>query len=1169
MRAAGITLVCLCIVGVVVWVRATGAPPTPLEPELVVQTGHTSTINAIAFSPDGGLLASGSHDSTIKLWDLKTGLQLRTLSGHSSVVTSVVFTMDGASLISGSLDGTIRLWNVATGEAIRVLRQEASITAVAIDRRGTRLASAAWDHTVTMWDPANGRQLRVLRGHEEGVNTVAFSPDGALLASGGDDNSIALWNPESGTQIRTWKLPASDFQFTDVDTNQPLDRPIRGRPAGLAGVVANAVNAVTFSPDGKTLASVSMSMRHGDLNGIDFVTKLWDVSTGRELRTLDTFAGGGIGTQYILSEMDHNALTGAVSFSPDGRTIVGRSADYTFKIWDASTGRTLHTFNPMSFGQNPETARKLREYYERISWSFNPHLPVFSPDGRVFAFILESNIFLWDIAASKPIRAFTPLARPIESIAFDPGGTMLLSASSAQATRLWDLTLRTSPQPLERPAFPPGAFAAAVDPTGDLLATATTDRSGEKASIDIWQRSTGTRLRTFSDRTAGNFTLAFMPDGKSLAVGRFGDAVSLLDIGTGAIIRKFATTSFLSNDVALTRDGRTLAHAQAGGQQQIVSSTTGKPPQIDELRDFASGDSSSAIELFDVASGRLTHRIVEKGRSFHGLAFSPDGRTLAAGSTTDYVSLWDVGNGTLIRKLAGAGIAYAVAFNPAGTMIAAGGGDGVVGLWDAATGSRLASLGGHVGAVTAIAFSPDGTRLASGSADGTIRLWDVAARTEIVALVPIDQTNYVTATPDNYYTVSKVGTKGVAFRLGRRAYPFEQFDLRLNRPDIVLRRLGASPTLAKAYEQAWLRRLARMHFKPETLEGDFQLPEIAIVTPNVPTSTTNRTLKFRVHASDRQYTLDRLNLLVNDVPVYGMAGIDVKARHVQVLDEDLELKLSDRDNKIQVSVLNAAGVESLKETFRVSYTGVTAPTRVFLVAVGVSHYRDDKQNLTYAHKDANDLIGFWTDQGKQGKPETVQTLPLIDADATKEKIVEAKSFLAKAGVDDVVILFIAGHGLLDAEGGYYFGTADIDFRHPSGRGLTYEAIEGVLDGIQARKKLLLIDTCHAGEVDKGEEFALAQALFANLQRSTGAEVIAAVSGADVARENSDWTNGAFTSALLKGLRGSADSNKDGTVTISELRNYVIKQVGVLTSGLQKPVTRVENLELDFPLVPLR
>jgi uncharacterized caspase-like protein len=195
-------------------------------------------------------------------------------------------------------------------------------------------------------------------------------------------------------------------------------------------------------------------------------------------------------------------------------------------------------------------------------------------------------------------------------------------------------------------------------------------------------------------------------------------------------------------------------------------------------------------------------------------------------------------------------------------------------------------------------------------------------------------------------------------------------------------------------------------------------------------------------------------------------------------------------------------------------------------------------------------------------------------------------------------MFIAGHGLLDEKLDYYIATADVDFNNPSARGVLYDDLEGLIDGIGARNKLMLIDACHSGEVDKFAtaatdnattntvaangvksrgfksrqsmspgSFELMQELFLDLRRGTGAAIISSASGKEFAFESDVWKNGVFTYSVLSAIKsGSADKDYDGNVSVSELRNYVIAEVQRLTNGQQTPTNRKENFENDFMVV---
>jgi len=424
-------------------------------------------------------------------------------------------------------------------------------------------------------------------------------------------------------------------------------------------------------------------------------------------------------------------------------------------------------------------------------------------------------------------------------------------------------------------------------------------------------------------------------------------------------------------------------------------------------------------------------------------------------------------------------------------------------------------------------------------------------------------------------------------------YPFEQFDLRLNRPDLVAKKIGlSSPELINAFEKAHKKRLKKMGFGMEEFDNDFNLPEIFIKNRSqFEITTPSSNISLKINAKDSKIPLNRVNVWVNDVPVYGRDGINAKEQ--KEINLTLNIQLSEGKNKIQVSALNAKGVESLKETLFIFSPKLDKKPNLFLLTIGVSDYLNDDYDLSFASKDANDIADLF--KLKEKSFENIYIKSILDTNAVKSNILEAKAFLEQGKVNDVVVIFAAGHGFLDGGLDYFFATTDIEIDNPAEKGLPYDELESLLEGLESRKKLLMLDACHSGEVDADEyslytaelsegvtarsisrsgnsmktiglnnSFRMMQELFADLRRGSGAVVIASAGGVEYAFESERFQNGLFTYVVINGsASGEADLNKNGEITVSELQEYVAKTVSKITSGKQNPTVRRENLEFDY------
>ncbi|MCA2618423.1 hypothetical protein, partial [Microcystis sp. M099S2] len=418
--------------------------------------GHDNSVLSVNFSPDGKTLVSGSDDKTIKLWNVETGKEIRTLYGHDNSVTSVNFSPDGKTLVSGSDDNTIKLWNVETGQEIRTLYgHDSYVSSVNFSPDGKTLVSGSYDKTIKLWDVETGQEIRTLYGHDNFVYSVNFSPDGKTLVSGSNDKTIKLWNVETGQEIRTFKGHDSyvysvnfspdgktlvsgsndkTIKLWNVETGQEI-RTLYGHDS--------YVWSVNFSPDGKTLVSGSN----------DKTIKLWNVETGQEIRTLK----------------GHDSSVYSVNFSPDGKTLVSGSYDKTIKLWDVETGQEIRTL----YG------------HDSYVWSVN-----FSPDGKTLVSGSDDKtIKLWNVETGQEIRTLKGHDSSVYSVNFSPDGKTLVSGSDDKTIKLWNV--ETGKEIRTFKGHDNSVLSVNFSPDGKTLVSGSDDKT-----IKLWNVETGQEIRT-------------------------------------------------------------------------------------------------------------------------------------------------------------------------------------------------------------------------------------------------------------------------------------------------------------------------------------------------------------------------------------------------------------------------------------------------------------------------------------------------------------------------------------------------------------------------------------------------------------------------------------------------------------------------------------------------
>jgi hypothetical protein len=471
----------------------------------------------------------------------------------------------------------------------------------------------------------------------------------------------------------------------------------------------------------------------------------------------------------------------------------------------------------------------------------------------------------------------------------------------------------------------------------------------------------------------------------------------------------------------------------------------------------------------------------------------------------------------------------------------------------------------------------------SGADDGTTRIWDAATGREIAQFIGFTDGEWVVITPDGYYNASPNGDQYINVRVGNAVYGIDQYRQTFYKPQIVEARLSGNPDPVRVAADASIQNAA-----------SFAPPVVVIRSPQGGSAFTAARTELSVSVADQHQPIKSVKVLVNGRQVgsddmkslTGSRGLTVVSAGINVTENenrvDFRFPLSLDPGTNRIEVIAANDYSEGRDTVEVNYRGGAGQQNIlpnlWILAIGINRYDDSAiPNLDYAVNDARGIIEvFKAQEGKvYGK---VNSLLIADGAAlspTRDNIIDNLGFLKRAGQRDVVLLFIAGHGMNDDGGNFFFLPSDAGFNADGSirqsRAIPNRDIRSILD--VPGHKLVFIDACHSEGTSGRKARAVENNRLVRELKDESTVIFTSSLGTELSQESREYAHGLFTYAIIEGIGGKADllpsQAPDGVVSMKELDTYVSQRVPELSGGAQHPTTDTPGGYVDFTVAEVR
>lgn len=616
-------------------------------------TGHTSIINSLLFSEDSQMLYSGSERKIIA-WQTKSGQLLREFIGHSGYIGGLALHPNRTMLASGSTDTSVRLWDLPTGKELQVFASEEHLAVspgLVWSSDGRTIISGSMDGTIKFWD-ANGKLQRSIVLPTSYVNDIALSPDDSLLVAASDRHELYLWRLQ--------------------DANTPVQILQGDAPFVSVAFSHNGLYIVGGARDGKIWVWRSDNGHLVRNMGSATDYPVWYVCFSRNDQSIFVASDNGEIAVWQLANgqsaplLQHPGNLKAAVISADRRLLASAGTGRDIRLWDLSSGQLYRTLSG-----HTEEIERLR----------------FTSDSRYLVSASKDNtIRVWNISdGGSMLHTLTAHTGDVVSLAIHADNRTLVSSSTDLSFQLWDI-----PTGKHLSAF--GRLSHAPLSRARLDRSETSFVSISGYVIQFWDRASGQLNREIISPVNFSASWTFYPDKDLAASSSIDGEIYILDVSNGSLLHTLRGHSELADSVAFNHDGTLLA----------------------------SGSRDHSIRIWRVSDGSLIHTLNAHKGPITALSWHPQQPILASASADHTAALWNADSGQIIHRLTNghANPLTSVDFHPSGFSIASGSSDGYICIWNITDGSLLHQFKAFRQETRRVIFTPDGQHLYASGIEG-------------------------------------------------------------------------------------------------------------------------------------------------------------------------------------------------------------------------------------------------------------------------------------------------------------------------------------------------------------------------------------------------------------------------------------------------------------------